>query len=76
MEDDNRLNILNEVHLYCLRFVFLPRINCGLDSFVESWNNHPLNLENNRTPNQLCVQRSLENDTTLTAHIPNLATQQ
>ena len=55
---------------------FLPWINRDLDSFVESWNNHPLSTENNRTPNQLFVQGTLENDITLTPHIPNLATQQ
>ena len=39
---------------------FLPRINRALDFFVESWNNHPLSTEHNRTPtNQLFIEGAL-----------------
>ena len=41
MENDGTLNILNEVDMFRLHSVFLPRINSTLDSFVELWNNHP-----------------------------------
>lgn len=44
MEDEGHLDCLNEVDLYCLHYTFLPRINQTLDSFVESWNNHPLSF--------------------------------
>ena len=52
MEDDEKLNCLNEVDLFCLHTVFLPRINDHLDSFVECWNNHALSTSNNLTLNQ------------------------
>ena len=55
MEADNRLNLLNEIDLFCLHVVFLPRINRDLDSFIECWNNHSLSTEGNLTPNQLFV---------------------
>ena len=42
LEDDDKLNTLNEVDMYCLHFVFQPRINAALKSFMESWNNHSL----------------------------------
>lgn len=41
--------------IYCLHYVFLPRINPALKSFVELWNNHPVSTELNRTPNQLLI---------------------
>ena len=52
LENEGKLNAGNEIDLYCLHFVFLPRINSALHSFIESWNNHPISTENNKTPNQ------------------------
>ena len=63
MEDDGKLNPLNEVDMYCLHHVFLPRINASLKSFVESWNNHPVSTERNRTPNQLFIEGALQQST-------------
>ena len=60
MEEENILDCLNEVDLYCLRFVYLKRINEALESFVESWNNHPISSERNLTPNQLFIQSAIE----------------
>ena len=62
MEDDGILNSLNEVDLFCLHAVFLPRINSALNSFVECWNNHPLSSEHNLTPNQLFIHGALSQD--------------
>ena len=59
LEDEGKLNCLNEVDLFCLHVVFLPRINCHLDAFVECWNNHPLSTSHNLTPNQLFIQGAL-----------------
>ena len=54
----------NEIDLYCLHFIYLPRINSALESFVESWNNHPISTETNMTPNQLFVRGALEHNLT------------
>lgn len=43
----------NPINLYCLYYLFLPRINESLSRFRLSWNNHKLRTEHNRTPNQL-----------------------
>ena len=59
MEGDGILSSLDEVDLYCLHVTFLPRINKALESFVESWNNHPLSTEHCRTPNQLFIEGAL-----------------
>ena len=55
MEAEGILDPLNEVDLYCLHFVFIPRINSSLESFREGWNNHSISTENNRTPSQLFI---------------------
>ena len=64
LEHDEKLNRDNETDLYCLHFVFLPRINSALDSFIESWNNHRISTENNMTPNQLYIKGALEQNMT------------
>ena len=61
METAGILDCLNEVDMFCLHTAFLPRINHALDSFVESWNNHPLSTAENLTPNQLFIQGALKN---------------
>lgn len=59
MEDDGKLSCLNEIDLYCLHAVFLPRINSAIDSFVECWNNYPLSTSYNLTPNQMFIEGAL-----------------
>ena len=55
LEEDRILDPLNETDLYCLHYVFLPRINRHLADFVESWNHHSLSTENNQTPYKLML---------------------
>ena len=74
MESAGALSCLNEVDLFCLHSVFLPRINSTLDSFVESWNNHPISTEQNMTPNQLFIEGALRQNITPTLHTPTCST--
>ncbi|XP_049421763.1 uncharacterized protein zgc:174680 isoform X2 [Epinephelus fuscoguttatus] len=53
LEEDGFLDISNAVHLYCVGYVFIPRLRADLHHFTESWNCHPLCTEGNLTPNQL-----------------------
>lgn len=53
LESNGVLDPLNVVDLFCLHFVYIPRINQSLSLFQEAWNNHPLSTESNRTPLQL-----------------------
>ena len=53
LEREGILDPLNDVDLYCLHHIFLPRINRCLGEFCESWNNHGLSTASNLTPNQL-----------------------
>ena len=61
-EESGILDPLNEIDIFCLHFVYIPLINSALDSFIESWNNHPISTERNRTPNQLFIEGSLQQD--------------
>ena len=53
LERENKLDPLNEVDLYCLHYIFLPRISKALHEFQESWNYHTLSTEGNKSPYHL-----------------------
>ena len=53
METCHVLNPDNDVHIFCLHYVFTPRINRDLDSFVAAWNRHGISSAGNQTPLQL-----------------------
>ncbi len=58
VDDDNLLNVDYEIydtHLFCLIYVFIPRINAAIKEFMESWNHHPLSSEHNMSPVQLWI---------------------
>ena len=55
LEAEGVLNPDNEIDIFCLQVVFLPRINKSLTDFQGSWNNHPLSTEGNMSPLQLCT---------------------
>ncbi len=61
MEQQGILNPENDSDIFCLQFVFLPRINAALQYFQNAWNNHPLSTEGNRTPLQLYTGGSIGN---------------
>ena len=52
VEAEGYLDPLNEVDMFCLHFIFLPRINLCLQEFQESWNNNALSTEGNMSPYQ------------------------
>ena len=56
LERDGVLDPLNEVDLFCLHYIFLPRINKIVLEFQESWNHHALSSEGNMTPYQLLFE--------------------
>ena len=58
MEDIGILDVNNNIHLFCLHFVYIPRINESLNHFVTAWNHHPLYLASQMSPNQLWVSGS------------------
>lgn len=74
LEQTGKLDPLNEVDLYSLHFIFLPRINDTLQSFIQSWNNHSLSTENNFTPNQLFIRGAIQQNVLPQHPTPTLST--
>ena len=60
LEDRGLLDPLNDIHIFALHYVYLPRINETLRGFVEGWNNHKIRTTGYKTPNQLFVEGSLQ----------------
>ena len=55
MENTFILDPGNDVHIFYLHYVYLPRINESLRVFADGWNNHPLSSQSNLSPLQLWV---------------------
>ena len=60
LERSGMLNLENETDLFCLHYVYVPRISHSLEKFVEGWNSHPISTENNLSLNQLWIKGLLQ----------------
>lgn len=60
LEESGDLDVSDNVDLFSLHYVFLPRINQHLRIFASSWNDHPIRTVRNKTPNQLWIMGSIE----------------
>ena len=47
------LDVLNDVHIYSLHHVYIPRINRSLQEFIQQMNNRPVSSERNQSPLQM-----------------------
>lgn len=55
MEDMMILNVESEIHIFCLHYIYIPRINLALSQFLDAWNYHPLSSMGNLSPIQLWI---------------------
>ena len=53
MEENGLLHISNQTHLFCLHYIFLPRINRHLQQ--QGYDHHTIRTESNMSPVQLWV---------------------
>ncbi|XP_020914989.1 uncharacterized protein LOC110252499 [Exaiptasia diaphana] len=53
LENEGILDPDNDTDLFCLHYVFLPRINRSLSEFIDAHNNHAISTSRNITPAQL-----------------------
>ena len=60
LENTGLLDPCNEVHLFALHFIYLPRIQRSLDHYREAYIHHPISSCHNRTPAQLFVAGLIE----------------
>ncbi|KAJ8375928.1 hypothetical protein SKAU_G00065080 [Synaphobranchus kaupii] len=66
LEDIGELDPDLDVHLICLHYVMIPRINMHLHLFRRTWDNHPMSSESNKSPQQLWISGLLLNQRPLT----------
>jgi len=50
LESDHDMNPSNDLHVYALHYIYIPRVNKSLSEFADGWNHHPLRTEKNRSP--------------------------
>ena len=59
LEDSGLLSPTDDVDLFCLHYVFLPRINRALQEYSEAYNHHPMRTAHNWSPYQLWYHSSI-----------------
>lgn len=59
MEDEGLLDPMDDIDLFCLHFVFIPRINQQLEYFKSAYSRHKLRTEHHHTPLQLWTRGML-----------------
>ena len=60
LEQHGLLDPLNEVHLFALHYVYMPRLNPALKTFQDGWNHHGIRTANHNSPEQLFVRGALQ----------------
>lgn len=60
LENEGVLDPDNEMHIWALHYVYLPRINRDLQDFMTQWNHHGLRTEHHMTPLQIFVRGCLQ----------------
>ena len=55
LESNDLLDPNNDIHMYCLHYVYIPCINGHLLHWKNAWIKHPLQSEGNLTPEQLWI---------------------
>ena len=53
LENQNLLDPENDTDIFCLHYVFMPRINQTIEEFRQAHNHHSISTEGNRSPVQL-----------------------
>lgn len=61
MEEENILNEFDEIDLFALHYIYMPRIQKSLQEFTDQWNCHSLSTMNNVSPLQLWQTSFIEN---------------
>ena len=70
MESEGLLDPMDEEHLFCLHFVYIPRLQKALDECVFQWNSHPISTEGNLSLEQLFITRCFA-DPTVDERLPD-----
>ena len=55
------MDVDNVIHMFCLHYLFVPRINESLQEFRSSWNNHGISTERYKSPLSILYTESASN---------------
>ncbi|XP_028516339.1 uncharacterized protein LOC114575527 [Exaiptasia diaphana] len=55
LESNGFLDVLNDVHMWCLHYVYMPILNKHLEAWKNAWIYHPLRSKKNKSPIQLWI---------------------
>ena len=72
MERYGILDVDNDINLFALHFVFLPRIRRDLEIWKNAHNSHPVRTEKNKTPLQLWLCGSITNQHSSSSAMRNI----
>ena len=61
LENEQLLDPLSDIDIFCLHKVYIMRINHSLEEFKRQFNHHPVRTEHNLSPHQLFVSGLLAN---------------
>lgn len=61
MENEGILDSTDELHTFCLHYIYLPRVQRSAAEFHNQWNNHGLSTQGGKTPLQLWQRGVLYN---------------
>ena len=56
LEDEGQLDLNNDIDLFALHYVYLPRVNRQLEEFCTIYSHHRLRSEGMMTPYQLWIE--------------------
>lgn len=59
LEDTNKLDPTSDVDLFCLHYIYVPKINNALKMFTDGWNSHALTTEHSMTPSHMFTAGTL-----------------
>ncbi|CAJ0823105.1 10562_t:CDS:2 [Entrophospora sp. SA101] len=65
LEEHYGLNPDSDLDLFCLHYVFIPRIEASLYKWEQSWNNHSVQTESHYTPRQLFIRSAISGNAVL-----------
>ena len=64
-EQTGLLDVENPIHMFALQYVFLKRINFALSEWIVSFNDHPVQTEQNWSPNQMWLNGMMNSSNSL-----------
>ena len=70
------LDIENPTHKFLLHYIFVPRINHTIDSFVRAWNCHPMRSEHNWSSQRMWANGFLDRRNHGISHISEMNEQE